>query len=272
MSREFVSRIIIIVTTLLIVSKINAQEELPEDASVNSQIWLDYNAKYRLNDRKSISGFAGYRSISPHIFDKFMIVPTMDILHLKSPKFIKREKPLISSFHLGTGLFYTNNLNEANNFEFRLVQGLKFFLPSIDLIPLKTYIRLEERFQKTFDDSSWNVSGRFRFKVSTVLEWKKHLLSFNQGMYIPMSIEFFYNLKEADRYNDVIRISPGLGYKLNDDWKAEFYVSYHLSNNTSQDDESTNDFVFRLRIFKSSISKKPFKIDSKEEDLKELIE
>ena len=43
----------------------------------------------------------------------------------------------------------------------------------------------------------------------------------------PLSVEFFFNLKEADRYNDVIRISPGLGYKFNDEWKAEFYVSYH---------------------------------------------
>ena len=87
-----------------------------------------------------------------------------------------------------------------------------------------------------------------------------------------MSVEFFYNLKEADRYNDVIRISPGLGYKFSDEWKAEFYVSYHLSNNTSEDDDSTNDFVFRLRIYKSSLRKKEYKINSKEDDLKELIE
>jgi hypothetical protein len=70
----------------------------------------------------------------------------------------------------------------------------------------------------------------------------------------------------------VIRISPGLGYKLNDKWKAEFYVSYHLSNNTSEDDDSTNDFVFRLRIYKLTTGKKEYKINSKEEDLKELIE
>ena len=185
---------------------------------------------------------------------------------------MKLEEPLISSFHLGTGLYYTNNKYEPDNFEFRLMQGLKFFLPSIDLIPLKTYIRLEERFQKTFDDSNWSFSARFRFKVSTVIEWKKHFLSFNKGMYIPMSIEFFYNLQEANRYNDVIRISPGLGYKINDKWKAEFYISYHLSNNTSEDDDSTNDFVFRLRIFKSTVNKKVNKINTKEDDIKELIE
>lgn len=249
-----------------------SQESQPEDATVNSQFWTDFNGKYLLDEKKFITGFVGYRTISPHLFDKIMVVPTLNFMHTKSPKFIKSEKPLISSFQLGAGLYYTNNNYEPDNFEFRMMQGFKFFLPSIDLIPLRTYIRLEERFQKDFDGSYWSFSGRLRFKVSTVIEWKKRLLSFNQGMYIPMSVEFFYNLKEADRYNDVIRISPGLGYKFSDEWKAEFYVSYHLSNNTSEDNDSTNDFVFRLRIYKSSLRKKEYKINSKEEDLKELIE
>jgi len=265
-------RNILVLAFFLIVTCLSAQEAEPEDASVNSQIWFDYNSKYELNDKNSIGGFAGYRTINPHLFDKFVVVPTYDILHTKSPEFMKLKEPLISSFHLGTGLYYTNNKYEPDNFEFRLMQGLKFFLPSIDLIPLKTYIRLEERFQKTFDDSNWSLSARFRFKVSTVIEWKKHFLSFSKGMYIPMSIEFFLNLQEANRYNDVIRISPGLGYKINDKWKAEFYISYHLSNNTSEDDDSTNDFVFRLRIFKSTVKKKVNKINTKEDDIKELIE
>ncbi|MDN3644098.1 DUF2490 domain-containing protein [Lutimonas halocynthiae] len=265
-------RVLLVLLFIWNTSIIRSQENVPEDASVNSQFWFDYNTRYKLNDKNSLGGFAGYRTINPHLFDKLVIVPSYDIIHTKSPKFIKSEEPLISSFHLGTGLYYTKNKFEPDNFEFRLMQGLKFFLPSIDLIPLKTYIRLEERFQKTFDGSSWSFSGRFRFKISTVIEWKKHLLSFNKGMYIPMSVEFFYNLQEANRYNDVIRISPGLGYKLNDKWKAEFYVSYHLSNNTSEDDESTNDFVFRLRIYKLTSGKKEYKINSKEEDIKELIE
>lgn len=265
-------RILIFVAVLFFTTAISGQEGEQEDVSVNSQMWLDFNGKYRLDDNRSVSGFIGYRSISPRIFDKFMVVPRYDIIHTKSPKFMKREKPLISSFHLGTGLYYTNNIYEADNFEFRLMQGLKFFLPSLKAIPLQSYIRLEERFQKTFDGSYWNASFRFRYKFSTVLEWKKRLFSFNKGMYIPLSVEFFFNLKQADRYNDVIRISPGLGYKFNDEWKAEFYVSYHYSNNTSEDDDSTNDFVFRLRIYKSSLKKTSPEFNTKEEDLKELIE
>jgi len=161
-------RVILILLCLCINSFIWSQENVPEDASVNSQFWFDYNTKYQLNSKNSLGGFAGYRTINPHLFDKLVVVPTYDILHTKSPKFIKSEEPLISSFHLGTGLYYTNNKYEPDNFEFRLMQGFKFFLPSIDLVPLKTYFRLEERFQKTLDGSSWSFSGRFRFKISTV--------------------------------------------------------------------------------------------------------
>ncbi|WKK67602.1 DUF2490 domain-containing protein [Lutimonas zeaxanthinifaciens] len=251
---------------------VSAQQEDPVNANVNRQFWLDFNTRRSLDSIHELSGFVGYRSISPHLFDKFLVVPTYNIIHTKSPKFMNLDKPLISSFHLGAGLYYTNNKYEPDNFEFRLMQGLKFFLPSIDMIPLKNYVRLEERFQKTFDGSYWNASFRFRYKISTVIEWKKHLFSFNKGLYIPMSVEFFFNLKKADRFNDVIRITPGLGYKFNEEWKAEFYVSYHYSQNTSEDDDSTNDFVFRLRIYKKSIQKKPPVFNTKEEDLKELIE
>lgn len=248
-----------------------SQEE-PVDISVNSQFWSDFNIKHEFDEKKAASGFLGYRTISPHVFDKLVAFGTYDILHTESPKFMNLKKPLINSFHLGGGLYYTNNVNEENNFEFRMTQGLKFFLPSIKQLPLKNYFRMEQRFQKTFDGSNWNASLRFRYKISTIIEWKKHLFEFNKGMYLPMSIEFFFSATGADRENDVIRISPGVGYKFSDEWRGEFYLSYHYTNNTTDDQASSNDFVFRLRIYKAHIKKKAPKIDTREEDIKELIE
>ena len=132
---------------------------------------------------------------------------------------------------------------------------------------------MEERFQKTFDGSSWDTSFRLRYRISTLLKWKKRLLAFNKGMYIPFNVEFFFNLEKADWHNDVIRISPGIGYKISDDWRGEFYVSYHRANNATGQQDSSNEILFRLRIFKSITAKKELPIEEdKEEDLKELIE
>ena len=94
-------------------------------------------------------------------------------------------------------------------------------------------------------------------------------------MYIPASVEFFYNFQEAKRFNDVIRVSPGLGYKFSDEWRMEFYVSYHLTQNTTAEDDSTNDIVFRLRVFNTTSSlkkKKKPQLEGKKEDLMEMIE
>ena len=246
-------------------------QEQVEDIKVNSQFWSDYNVEHPLKEFKSISGFIGYRTISPHIFDNFLLVTAYNIENKKSLKFLKLKKPFINSYHLGARVNYIANNNSRNAFEFRLMQGFKFYLPSIKAIPLMSYIRFEERFQKTFDGSDWAVGFRFRYRISTVIKWKNHLFEFNKGLYIPINLEFFFNFKKADRLNDVIRISPGIGYKLNEDWKFELYASYHNTLNTAEESNTSNDFVIRLRIFKSNV-KKEILPKTEEEQLKDLID
>ncbi len=81
------------------------------------------------------------------------------------------------------------------------------------------------------------------------LKFKGDLLSFNDGLYLPVSMELFWNLKGAQQFNDVVRITPGIGYEISPIWKAEFDLSYHYTCNTVEDDFATNDIVFRLRVF-----------------------
>jgi len=242
-----------------------------EDISVNTQMWLDYNVIHDVKENKTLSCNVGFRSISPHIYNNFLVESSYNITNHKGLKFIKLKKPFINSFHLGTRINYISNKNNKDDFEFRLMEGFKFYLPSIKQIPLKNYIRFEQRFQKSFDGSSWNVGFRFRYKIATIIQWDKLVFNFTKGLYIPLSVEFFLNLKKADRFNDVIRISPGLGYKLNDQWKFELSVSYHNTLNTLETDNTSNDFVLRLRVFNSSLKKKPAK-QTKDEQIKELIE
>ena len=181
------------------------------------------------------------------------------------------KKPLINSFHLGGGLFFTNNFDTENKIELRLMQGMQIFTPEIKGIFLKNYLRLEERFQKTFDGSDWSLGLRMRYKISTVFEWKKRGENFFKGLYLPMSIEFFFNFNPAERDNDQIRISPGIGYKFNNEWRCEFSVAYHKIKDDLANDETSNNFVFRIRLFKSDIKKGIF-IRDKESQMKELME
>ncbi len=246
-------------------------QESEKDVSTNTQYWLDYNPKYYVSKDNTISGLIAFRSISPHIYNKIIVAPTFNILNKKSPEFLKFKKPLIDTYHLGAGLYYTNNIESENNIELRLMQGVNFFIPFIKTSYINNYIRLEERFQKTFDGSEWTSGLRLRYQVSTAIEWDKHRLNFTKGLYFPISVEVFFSLKESDRFNDKIRISPGIGYRLNDEWKFEFNISYHNTKNIDSSDTTSNDIVFRLRVFKTS-SKKVKKVKNKEEVLKDLME
>ena len=89
------------------------QEEEP-DVSVNRQFWTDFNGRKDFKENRAASGFVGFRTISPHVYDKFVAFGTYDITHTKSPKFMNLKKPLINSFHLGGGVWYTDNKNDDN--------------------------------------------------------------------------------------------------------------------------------------------------------------
>ncbi len=243
-----------------------------DDLKINGQFWIDYNFNYTVEDDKSFSGLVGFRSISPHAYNQFILEPTFNFLNTGSQDFLHLDKPLFHSFHLGGGYYYTYNYGAQNSFEFRLMQGLKFNIPPINTIILKNYVRLEERFQKTFNGSNWSSGYRLRYRISTVLKWNKYASNTNEGLYIPLNAEFFVNLKKSDRFNDILRLSPGIGYKLNDGWKFELYGSYHLTKNTIEEDFTSNDFVLRLRIYRGLIKRGIIVKDEEDDGLKELIE
>ena len=246
-----------------------AQSEANEQTTF-TQYWLDYNMKHAINNTKSMSGFVAFRAKAPNVYDRYVISATYNMRNLKSPSFLNLKKPLINSYHFGGGIFMTDYKENDNNLELRLMQGLRIFTPPIKGLFFNNYLRLEERFQKTINDEPWTFGLRMRYRISTVIEWKKKGDKFDKGLYLPLSVEFFFNFKPSDRHNDQIRISPGLGYKFNKDWRCEFQVSYHNVLDDAEDDQQTDDFVFRIRVYKSNVKKGIF-IHDKEGQLKELM-
>ena len=144
------------------------------------------------------------------------------------------------------------------------MQGFKFEIPTIKPITLYNYVRLEERFQNSFDNSGWTSAFRLRYRLSTILSWNKHYLSFTKGLYIPLQAEVFFNLKKADRFNDVLRISPGIGYRLENDWRFEMYIIFNRTKNITETSNKSSDFILRFRVYKGNSKKKELNIN--EED------
>jgi len=66
-----------------------------------------------------------------------------------------------------------------------------------------------------------------------------------------MSIELFFDMVKINQYNDVIRITSGLGYQFNSDFKTQFSLAYHYTQQELGGIAKTNDVVFRLSINKT---------------------
>ncbi|TYA57977.1 DUF2490 domain-containing protein [Formosa maritima] len=238
-----------------------------QDVKVNTQIWLDYNFKNLVDSTKILNTEIGYRKVSPKVYNKFLAISTLSFSHKKHIGFVNIKKPLIESFELGSGVIFIDNNDADNNLEIRFIQGFKFIIPTIKNINLVNYIRLEERFQNAFNNSGWISGYRIRYQISTVLKWKKHLVKFTEGLYFPLSVEMFINLKKSNQNNDLTRISPGIGYQLKNNWKYELFLIYNETKNTTQTSNNSSEFILRLRVYNGHLKNK-----SKEAKLKQLQE
>lgn len=217
-----------------------------QEVRVNEQFWLDYNHPTILSETQSIRTQMAFRTISPNVFNRFQAISTITFENKKKESKIWRQ---IDSYQLGGGAIYTQNKNSTDNFELRLIQGFRFNIPTIKLITINNYVRLEERFQNSFDDDGWRSGYRFRYQIGTNISWKKHHLRFTEGLYFPFKAEFFFNLKKTDRFNDVIRISPGVGYKFKNNWRYELFVIFNRTKNITETSNKSSDFILRLRVY-----------------------
>ena len=217
-----------------------------EDKSITEQLWFDYNPDFSLSEKLDGYGEIGARTVFPNEWHRFVVGPSV---RFKRPKLIWPKLYYKEELHFGIKFYFTANKSVSNRLEIRPFQGYKLSWPNRPLIVLQHYVRLEERFD--IETSNWiNTFGlRLRYRVKLTLKFKGDLIAFNKRLYIPIRIEGFWNLKGVQQFNDVVRITPGIGYEFSPTWKAEFDLSYHYTRNTVEDNFATNDIVFRFRVF-----------------------
>jgi len=242
--------------TLFYATKASSQDSIvDQDVKVNQQGWVDYNFNKALGENKFLSTQMGFRKISPEVYDRYLTISTLNIRTKKGFKLFQTEGTFINSYQLGGGVIYTRNYDANDNLEIRFLQGLKFNIPTIKGFKLYNYSRLEERFQTSFDGGGLRTGFRLRHRVSAVISWKKHYLNFTEGLYFPLSAEIFFNLKRAERFNDLLRLSPGIGYKLENGWRFELFTIFNRTRNITETNDKSSDFILRLRIYSANKEK-----------------
>jgi len=228
----------------------NCQDSIvDQDVRVNQQFWIDYNPSSQLSEYRTLSTQFAFRKITPEVYNRFQVISTLDFKNKRNKGVILTDKPLLKSYRLGGGAIYTQNNNADDNMEFRLFQGLTFDIPTIKQVTLNNFARIEERLQRTFGNSGWKTGFRFRYRLSTRIALDGLHLDFTEGFYIPLEAEIFMNLKKTDRFNDLLRLSPGIGYRFKSDWRIESYLIFNRQKNITETNNSSNDFILRLRLY-----------------------
>ncbi|MCU4174378.1 DUF2490 domain-containing protein [Carboxylicivirga sp. N1Y90] len=221
-------------------------QDVTSDNIVTKQIWLDYNPSYKLNEAFNLYGDIGARTVSPHEWNRYVIRPS---IRYQLPKTIFSNLYYRSELHGGIGFFFTNNLSDVNRFEIRPFQGYKISWPNRPRIRIQHYLRLEERFD--IDATNWvNTFGlRLRYQAAMVFFLKGDWLSFNNGIYLPVNVELFWNLIGVKQFNDAVRVMFGLGREFSPKWKGEVDIGYFYTRNTVEDVFATNDLALRIRVY-----------------------
>lgn len=217
-----------------------------QDENYNNQVWLDLNPRWVPGGGKiMLDGSLGYRTIFPQNWNRY----TLGLGARYSP-FINRSESNIAlqylQFRAGIRDFYTASIDDSNLNELRLYQGVRVQWPTFRRVLLIHYVRVEERFEKVEGTDTRDFTARFRYRLTSKFRFIKPALT---SLYIPVSVELFMSSSEGLYFNDVTRVTPGIGYDFTDQFSTEFQLSYHFSRNSSTDSFENNDLVFRLRAY-----------------------
>lgn len=235
--------LLVLVTGLLLLS---APGYGQEDHNYNQQLWLDYNPKVLMgNSHFLLYGNLGYRTIFPSDWHRYYLN-----IGLSYSPFIHKENlgTVIKYLQLHGGIadFYTQSLEDINLNEIRTYVGVKFRWPSLKRVYFTHYTRFEQRFERLMDSDVRENTPRFRYRLSAKIRLLKPAIN---DFYIPLHAEIFMNAGKGLYFNEVTRLTFGLGYDFTDYFSTAFLFSYHFSRNSSSDPFDNNDLVYRLRLY-----------------------
>ena len=194
-----------IVVSLFIVagaSGLKAQED--DDGPLAKQFWLDYNPGIKLSEKVSLHGSIGARANAPYEWTRFLISPSVRYVR---PKHILKKVNYKEELHAGVGIFFTDNHEKVDRLEIRPFQAYSITLPNRYRVQIKHVLKLEERFEIETDDWVNTFGLRLRYTASVTFRFHGEVWAKGNGFFIPVSGEFFWNLKGTNQFNDKIRIS-----------------------------------------------------------------
>ena len=202
--------------------------------------WADITTLYDLSENWQYQGDQGYRtSFSDNTFH---------LLYFR-PSFRYRVKPGLT-LHGGVGFFQSFLPDDADLFELRPWQGLRFVWPKIGGYMFSHLVRLEQRMVWLKDPvSDFDSTLRARYQLG--FRTPTYNILFERGMYLTGAIEPFWDVETSfsENFTNRIRYFAGFGTRVSKAWRVELQYVQQDGRAIQQDSFSVNERIIRLRLF-----------------------
>ncbi len=238
------SRLKLSLLVLIIVNISYSQSNL--NSFTTKQIWGDLNISTSLSQKVNIYAKVGAKTVSPKIWNKLYLSSEVSY---KLPNLIFRNIKRKETFYGGVDFYFINFIDSENAYEISPYQGYSLYWPNNKKLTLKHNIELGERLQwiKKINKYSFGIKASYEFDLS--YKFIHEPKQVNSGFYIGMSTKLWWNLMATNIFNDVLRVTPKIGYQFNSKWKIAFFTGYNYTRNFATTDFDSDNIIYRLRVY-----------------------
>jgi len=146
-------------------------------------------------------------------------------------------------------LSYTNQTESYNTFEIRPVIGTRIFFTPHRRVQTRLLLRVEQRNFKNLEDGEWTSTFRPRIRAEVIVPINKKTIFEDDMWYAMTDAEALFTDSEInERFANKFRIRLGVGYRLNYSFRFEFLFMNQHSRTGTNEDFTTSDNIFRLRV------------------------
>ena len=242
-NNAFVNTFSLVLFCMLYCSSLRAQND--NDTEVSSQLWFDFNPSYKISERFDFNGKIGSK-ILPNSAYKFY---TSAELSYQIPKFLIKKIKYDDKVYAGSDFYYVFFTETPDILEISLFQGYALSWPNKKRIGISHMVELRERFQRDVEIWEYTFGLQLSYEASLTLKLYGDVWEHGKGFYLTVKAKFWWNLISTDLFNDVVRITPGIGYEINPKWKTAFYIGYNYTRNLPSDDFYTDNIIYRFRVY-----------------------
>lgn len=137
-----------------------------------------------------------------------------------------------------------------STFEVREMVGARFHFTPNKRIQSRLLLRFEQRNLQDQETNEWDHSTRTRIRAEGQIPLNQKSMFENKLWYALVDAEVFLVLDKDvnERFANRFRFRSGIGYRFSYGTRLEFMYTLQQSKNTIDDDYSTVDNIFRIRL------------------------